>query len=187
MRRGILFLLILVALVFFAWQVVLKPKPAKSKTSKKTKEVKPKTEKTIKKRSKRSGRLKKLTKEERKAEKALKRAERKRRREELRRRKREERLAKRAARRKRGKSGRKSKKGLGAYILQAIIWYDVGPSYAMIDGRRFEVGDVISGRKIVTIKPDQIVVDYRGNKSVIRMGESVLPSGYFSTVKRRRM
>ncbi|MEO0092804.1 MAG: hypothetical protein ABIK93_07890 [candidate division WOR-3 bacterium] len=186
MRRGILFLVILAVLVFFAWQVVLKPKPAKKPgTSKKTKAKTSETaEPETKKRGRRVGKLKRQTAEERKAEKARLRAERKRLKQELRRRKREERLARKRVKKKgRSKSARK---GLSAYVLQAIVWFDVGPSYCMIDGRRYEVGDVISGRKIVAIKQDQIVIDYRGTQSIVRMGESILPSSYLGTERRRR-
>jgi hypothetical protein len=189
MRRGIVFLLILAALVFFAWQVVLKPKPkpvSKTTAVKKGKTENVDTSGTVKKRGKKVGKLKKLSKEERKAENERLRAEKKRQKVELRRRKREERLAKASARKKKSTKGTRSKKGLSANVLQAIIWFDVGPSYAMIDGRKYEVGDVISGRKIIAIKQDQIIVDYRGNQTVVRMGESVLPQNYYGTERRRR-
>ena len=184
MRRGILFLIILAVLVIFAWQVVLKPKSKSKASTKTTKKTKSDTAAVTTKRPKKAGRLKRLTKEERKAERDRLRAEKKRRKQELRRQKREQRLAKKSAR-KRGGSKR-TKKGLQAYILQAIVWFDVGPSYAMIDGRRYEVGDEVSGRKILAIKQDQITVDYRGTQTVIRMGESFLPKGYFGTERRRR-
>ncbi len=184
MRRGILFLIILVALVFFAWQVVLKPKKTSQRVSKKTKTEVSETTEPTKKRGKRVGKLKRLSKEERKAEKERLRAERKKMRQELRRRKREERLARAGSRSKR--RGKKSRKGISAYVLQAIIWFDVEPSYAMIDGKRYEIGDVVSGRKIIAIKQDYIVVDYRGTQTTVRMGESVLPKGYFGTERRRR-
>uniref|UniRef100_A0A7C6A9W2 Uncharacterized protein n=1 Tax=candidate division WOR-3 bacterium TaxID=2052148 RepID=A0A7C6A9W2_UNCW3 len=184
MRRGILFLIILAVLVIFAWQVVLKPKPAPKSTKKKTKADTTETKEVKKTKGRRVGKLKRQTAEERKAEKKRLRAERKRLREELRRRKREERLARKGIRKKgRGKSTRK---GVSAYVLQAIIWFDVGPSYAMIDGRRYEVGDVVSGRRIVAINQDQIVIDYRGQQSVVRMGESLLPKSYLGTERRRR-
>jgi F0F1-type ATP synthase membrane subunit b/b' len=185
MRRGILFLIILAALVFFAWQVVLKPKSgAKVKAAvKKAKTEASQAVGTVKKGGKRAGKLKKQTKEEKKAEKDRSRAERRKIKQELRRRKQEERSARKAAKSKRGK---KSKKRIGAYVLQAIVWFDVGPSYAMVDGRKYELGDVVSGRKIVAIKQDQIVVDYRGAQTVVRMGESVLPKGYFETGRRSR-
>lgn len=191
MRRGILFLIILAVLALFAWQVVLKPKPKSTTKSKKAAKVKTeKTEesgiaKTSRKRPKKAGKLKRLSKEERKAERERLRAEKKRRKAELRRRKKEERLAKKAAKkRSKGKSTRK--KGVSAYVVQAIIWFDAGPSYVMIDGRRYEVGEIVQGRKIVVIKQDQIVVDYRGTQTVVRMGESILPSGYYGTERRRR-
>lgn len=187
MRRGVLFLIILAALVVFAWQVVLKPKPAsKSKTTKKTKTEKTSTSKTSKRRPKKAGKLKKLTREERKAERARIRAERRRRKQELRRRKKEERLAKKAAKR-RSKGRGTRKRGVSSYVLQAIVWFDVGPSYAMIDGRKYEAGDIVQGRKIIAIRQDQIVVDYRGNQNVVRMGESILPRGYYGTERRRRL
>ena len=66
MRRGVLFLIILAALVFFAWQVVLKPK---SKASAKTvaKKVKATTTQAVdmvKKGGKRAGKLKTQTQAE---------------------------------------------------------------------------------------------------------------------------
>jgi len=187
MRRGVLFLIILAALVVFAWQVVLKPKPAsKAKTTKKTKTAKSDDSKETKRQPKKAGKLKKLTREERKAERARLRTEKRRRKQELRRRKKEERLAKKAAKSRTKGKGR-SKKGVSAYVLQAIVWFDVGPSYAMIDGRKYETGDIVQGRKIVAIKQDQIVVDYRGSQNVIRMGESILPRGYYGTERRRRL
>lgn len=185
MRRGILFLIILAALVVFAWQVVLKPKPAsRQKGAKKTKADTSAVVRSTTKKGRKVGKLKRQTKEERKAEKERIRAERKRLRQELRRRRREERLAKRGIKRKR--SGRTARKGTGAYVLQAIIWFETGPSYAMIDGRRYEVGDIISGRRVVAIKQDQIIVEYQGTQTVVRMGDSVLPRSFFETGRRRR-
>ncbi len=189
MRRGILFLIILAVLALFAWQVVLKPKPTrKSKKTTKAKTEKTEessTKKTSRKRPKRAGKLKGLSKEERKAERERLRAEKKRRKAELRRKKKEERLARKAAK-SRSKRSSKRKKRISAYVVQAIIWFDVGPSYVMIDGRRYEIGDIVQGRKIVSIKQDQIVIDYRGTQTIVRMGESVLPGGYFGTERRRR-
>lgn len=184
MRRGILFLIILAVLVVFAWQVVLKPKPASKSTKRKTKADTTETKVSERTKARRVGKLNRQTAEERKAEKARLRAERRRLRQELRRRRREERLARKGIKRK-GRS-KSTRKGISAYVLQAIIWFDVGPSYALIDGRRYEIGDVVSNRRIVSIKQDQIVVDYRGQKSVVRMGESVLPSIYLGTERRRR-
>jgi len=189
MRRGVLFLIILAALVFFAWQVVLKPK-AGAKVKAAAKKVKTETSEAVDKvktGGKRAGKLKKLTQEERKAEKTRLRAERRRLKQELRRKKREERLARRLARSTRKIKSKKGKKQTGLYVLQAIIWFDVGPSYAMIDGRKYEMGDVVSGRKIVAIRPDQIIVDYRGSQTIVRMGESLLPKAYFETGRKSKL
>jgi hypothetical protein len=185
MRRGVLFIIILAALVFFAWQVVLKPKSKASAKAavKKAKTTTTEAVETVKKGGKRAGKLKKQTADERKAEKARLRAEKRRLKQELRRKKAEERLAKRLAK---SRKSRKGKKQTGVYVLQAIVWFDVGPSYAMIDGRKYEIGDVVSGRKIVAIRQDQIIVDYQGTQTVVRMGESVLPKAYFQTGRKGR-
>lgn len=185
MRRGVLFLIILAALVFFAWQVVLKPKSkASAKTTvKKAKAATTETVGTVKKGGKRAGKLKTQTKDEKKAEKARLRAEKRRLKQELRQRKKEERLARRLAKSRRSTKG---KKQINPFVLQAIVWFDVGPSYAMIDGRKYQIGDVVSGRKIVAIRQDQIIVDYQGTQTVVRMGESVLPKAYLQTGRRGR-
>lgn len=133
-------------------------------------------------RGKTVGRLRAQTREERAAERKRLRQEEKRRRKELRRQERERRrMLRRSGLTKKGKS----KRSKGAYyVLKAIV--SLGDeSYALIDNRRVKVGDVVMGRKIVAIHPNQIEIEAFGRLSVIRVGESLLPTTYFTQRKQR--
>lgn len=128
------------------------------------------------------GRLKAKTKAERLAERKRLRAEEKRKRRELKRRERERRRMLRYARRKHG-SRKTSRKGT-YYVVKAVVSLG-SESYALIDSRRVSVGDVVMGRRIVDIKPDRIEIEAFGRRTVVRVGESILPTSYFSERKRR--
>ncbi len=120
--------------------------------------------------------LKAMTKEERRAQMKRIREEERKRKRELKRQEREKRKALRQARRMRGKrkSGKRSQQ---FYVLKAVV--SLGDeSYALIDGRRAKVGDIVMGRRIVAIEPDRLVVEAFGKRTTVRVGESLLPSGF---------
>lgn len=135
-------------------------------------------------RGKTTGAIQAKTKEERIAErKRLREAEQKRRR-ELRRQEREKRRMLKYARSRRGIRKSSSRKG-SYYMVKAIV--SLGEeSYALIDSRRVKIGDVVMGRKIVAIHPDRIEVEAFGRRTVVRVGESLLPPTY-STRERKRI
>ncbi|MCR4424326.1 MAG: hypothetical protein WHU95_00390 [candidate division WOR-3 bacterium] len=128
------------------------------------------------------GRLKAKTKEERLAEKKRLREEEKKKRRELKRQERERRRMLKYARSKRG-SRKASRKG-SYYVVKAIVSLG-SESYALIDSRRVKVGDVVMGRRIVDIQPDRIEIEAFGRRSVVRVGESILPTSYIIERKRR--
>jgi hypothetical protein len=129
-----------------------------------------------------AGTLKSMTKEERRAEVKRRRAEEKQRRRELKRQERERRRMLRGSRRSR--KGTRSRKGQ-FYVVKAIVSLG-SESYALIDGRRAQVGDVVMGRKVVAIEPDRIEVESFGRRTTVRVGESLLPSGYGGREPRSR-
>jgi len=128
-----------------------------------------------------AGNLKASTKEERRAKarkireaerarrKALKRAEREKRR-----------MLSRSAR---GRRGRTPRSGSQLYVLKAVV-ATAGENYALVDGRRVQIGDFVLGRKIVSISPDRIEIEAFGKRSTVRVGESLLPSSYVPTKRR---
>lgn len=122
-----------------------------------------------------SGSLKPMTKEERKAELKKLRAEEKRRKKELKRQEREKKRLLKFARSRRGKR-RTSRKGV-YYTVKAIVSLG-NERYALVDSRRVVEGDVVMGRRIVSIEPDRIEVEAFGRRSTVRVGESLLPYGY---------
>ncbi|MGQ9678169.1 MAG: hypothetical protein ACUVUD_02680 [bacterium] len=129
-----------------------------------------------------AGRLKAKTKEERLAEKKRLRAEEKRKRRELKRRERERRRMLKYARRKHGT--RKSRLKGTYYVVKAVVSLG-NESYALIDNRRVVVGDIVMGRRIVDIKSDRIEIEAFGRRTVVRVGESILPASSFLERKRR--
>jgi hypothetical protein len=182
--RRIVLILVLVVVVAVAGFFLLRPKPAPKPKAAGTSESgstgEASTGKKPVKGGKTSGRLKPKTAEERKEEKKRIRLEERRRKRELKRRERERRRMLRLARRRRGK--RRGRKGQ-TYVVKAIVSLGT-ESYAMIDGRRAQVGDVVMGRRIVAIQPDRIEVEAFGRRSSVRVGESLLPSTY--TPSRRK-
>jgi hypothetical protein len=57
-------------------------------------------------------------------------------------------------------------------------------SYALVDSRRVQVGDVIMGRRIVAVLPDRVEIEAFGKRSSVKVGESLLPPS-FGTSSRR--
>lgn len=130
-----------------------------------------------------TGRVRPRSKKELRAEKKARRKEERRRRREERRRQREQRRRLKEARSKRGRR-KKSKRGQGqAYIVSAIVSLG-SESYALVDGRRVSEGDVVMGRRIVSIRSDRVEVDAFGRRQSVRVGESMMPPTY--STKRRR-
>ncbi|MBM3313216.1 hypothetical protein FJY70_01325 [candidate division WOR-3 bacterium] len=123
-----------------------------------------------------SGSLKASTREERRARTKQLRAEERRRQKELKRLEREKRRRlKGSARASRGR--RKTRKGGEFYVLKAVISAG-GENYALIDGRRAQVGDVVMGQRILSIGPERIEVEAFGRRSTVRVGESLIPTNY---------
>jgi len=196
--RRIVLVLILVAVLGFAGYMLLRPRGTakKGKSARKTEQDSAagkntggtrsasSSKKSSRGRSKvrASGSLKTMSKEERRAETKRRRAEEKQRRRELKRQERERRRMLRGSRR--GRKGTRSRKGQ-FYVVKAIISLG-SESYALIDGRRAQVGDVVMGRKGLAIAPDRIEVESFGRRSTIRVGESLLPSGYGGREPRSR-
>ena len=125
-----------------------------------------------------AGTLKASTAEERRAKTKKIRDEERRRKKELRRQEREKkRMLKRAASR-RGR--RTTRKTGGSYVLRAVVAAG-NQSYALIDGRKVQVGDVVLGRKIIEIGQDRVEIEAFGKRSTVRVGESLMPSSYIPT------
>jgi hypothetical protein len=193
--RRIVLVLILVGVFVVAGYMLLRPKkaaPARGKRSsaavKDTSDgATPGASKAVKssagtKRSsgKVTGSLKGMSKAERKAQLRKIRDEERRRKKELKRAEREKKRMLRAARSRHGRrrGGRKGQ----FYTLKAVVSLG-SESYALIDSRRAQVGDVVMGRKIVAIGADRIEIEAFGRRSTVRVGESLLPYSYGS--KRR--
>lgn len=76
----------------------------------------------------------------------------------------------------RARGGRaRGSKGQGLYVLKAIVTMGNG-NYAMVDTRKVQVGDVVLGRRIVSIGQDRIEIEAFGKLSTVRVGESLVPS-----------
>jgi hypothetical protein len=130
-----------------------------------------------------AGKLKASTSEERRAKAKQIRAEERRRKKELRRQEREKRRMLTRARTRRGR--RTGRRGATLYVLRAVVATGA-ESYAMVDGRRVQVGDYVLGRKIVAISPDRVEIEAFGKRSTVRVGESLLPPSYAPTTQRKR-
>jgi len=193
--RRIVIVIALVAVVGFAALVLLRgPRGSSSRTSRKTSQTDSAGEPTratagrtasrTTRQGKTTGRLQPTSKEERAAQQRRLRAEERRRKREERRRERErQRLLKYA----RSRSGRRVKKGRKGqyYVVKAIVSLG-SESYALIDSRRVREGDVVMGRRIVAILPDRLEVEAFGRRSVVKVGESLLPPTYTARSKGRR-
>ncbi len=190
MRRVGILILLAVVVVVGAVLLLRKPKAGSARAKSKTKEAD--TSATVSGtparpasagRGKTVGRIKAKTKEERLAEKKKRREEERKRRKEMKRRERERRRMLKYARSKRG--SRKSGARKGTYFVVKAIVSLGNESYALIDSRRVRVGDVIMGRRVVDIKPDRIEIEAFGRVTTVRVGESILPPGYFIERKGR--
>jgi len=163
-RRGIILLIIVVVLIFLGYRVLSKPGRRPAATRKTTD-----TLAAGRRVGRRAGTLerRRTSREERRLERKRKREERKRLREERKRRRMEERMRKRAIRQRKGRK-------YGYNILQAIF-YSEGGSYVIIDGKTYKVGDEISGRKIVRIEKERIIIEDHGEQKPVKVGESLTP------------
>lgn len=175
--RRIVIIIALVAVVGFAGFMLLRPRSGAKRAAKQAASDAVATAQT----GRKSGKLKARSKAEMAEEKKKRKAEERKRKRELRRQERERRRRLRAAGKRRGRRGRRKKGQL--YVVSAIVSLG-NESYALIDGRRVGVGDVIMGRRIVSIQPDRLVVEAFGKTTTVRVGESVVPFAY--SERRRR-
>jgi hypothetical protein len=113
------------------------------------------------------------------AEKKRLKEEKRRLRDEMRRRKQEEKLAQQSARGKRAKRTAGKRSLYDAYTLKATI----AGHYALIGNRRLEPGDIIAGKKIVSVESDRVVLEQFGTSFTVRIGE---PVQRMSTTRNRR-
>ncbi len=97
--------------------------------------------------------------------------------------KRQEREKKRMLRKAARSRGRSTRKGAQPYVLKAVVALGSG-NYALVGGRKVQVGDFVLGRKIVGIGLDRIEIEAFGKRSTVRVGESLLPSSYAMTTRR---
>jgi sRNA-binding protein len=193
--RRIVLVLVLVVVLAIAGYMLLRPKGTKARPKSKTAltdtsdyggsqssgAVRPAGARRTS--GKVAGKLKASTAAERRAQaKQIKAAERARKRELKRAEREKKRMLKRSARARRGRSGRK---GEGMYVLKAVVATG-GDNYALVDGRKVQVGDFVLGRKIVEISPDRIEIEAFGKRSTVRVGESLMPSSYAPTTGRKR-
>ncbi|MEO0102490.1 MAG: hypothetical protein ABIK81_02170 [candidate division WOR-3 bacterium] len=165
MRRGIILLIIVGILLFVGYRTLSRSgrRPsAKQRAAADTLAARRRT-------GRRAGTLerKRTSREEKRLERKRKREERKRLREEKKRRRQEEKMRKKASRQRKGKK-------YGYNLLQAIFYSETG-SYVIIDGKTYKSGDEISGRRIVKIEKDKIIVEYHGEQKAVKVGESITP------------
>lgn len=191
--RRIVLVLVLVVVLAIAGYMLLRPKGSKARAKSGTaladtsgnagtsaKAVRPAGSRAAR-TGKVAGNLKASTKEERRAKAKQIRADERRRKRELKRQEREKkRMLSRSAR---GRRGRSTRKGSGTYVLKAVVVL-ASENYALVDGRKVQVGDFVLGRKIVGISPDRIEIEAFGKRSTVRVGESLLPSSYAPTTRR---
>lgn len=192
--RRIVLVLGLVAVLVIAGYMLLRPKGARARPKSRTaladtseyggstaagaKAVRTAGRRTAKSTGKVAGNLKASTKEERRAKAKQIRAAESRRKKALKRAEREKkRMLKKSARTRRGRSTRK---GGGMYVLKAVVAAG-SENYALVDGRKVQIGDFVLGRKIVGISPDRIEIEAFGKRSTVRVGESLLPPSYNPT------
>lgn len=169
MRRIILFIILGVLIVFASTRLFSRSKPkanvgTRKKSSSDTLAVRAQRGRT-------AGQIKTKTKEELREEKRRAQREERARRREIRRRQRELERLRRLSRRRRSRS----KRAKQIYVLRAIMKID-SEKYALIDSRRMGIGEEISGRRIVEIGDDRIIIEEFGRRREVRMGESILPS-----------
>jgi len=191
--RRIVLVLVLVAVFVVAGYMLLRPKRAPARprsgtaftdtvgglgsTTSRARAVRPSGSRAAR-TGRVAGTLKASTVEERRAKaKKIRDAERLRKK-ELRRQEREKkRMLKRAASR-RGR--RTTRKTGGYYVLRAVVAAG-NQSYALIDGRKVQAGDIVLGRRIIEIGQDRVEIEAFGKRSTVRVGESLMPSSYTPT------
>ena len=178
--RRIVLILVLVGVVGLAGFILLRPKGGARSAKKADVGDSTATGKstmaatTVKKTGgKVTGKVAPKTSADRKVEAKRIRDEERKRKRELRRAESARRKALRYARSRRGKRRTGRNKG-DFYVLKAIVAMGDG-SYALIDNRRVQVGDVLMGRRIVSIMPDRIEVEAFGKRSTVRVGEALVP------------
>lgn len=193
--RRIVLVLVLVGVLAVAGYMLLRPKGAKARPRSTTaltdtseyggqqgaSAVRPTSGRTARRTGRAAGKLKASTAEERRAKAKQIRAEERRRKKELKRLEREKRRMLTRARSRRGR--RTTRRGQTLYVLRAVV-VTGSENYAMVDGRRVQVGDFVLGRKIVGISSDRIEIEAFGKRSTVRVGESLLPAGVATTTRR---
>jgi len=94
---------------------------------------------------------------------------------EERERKRRERRARRSDRTGRSRKGRTSKRSaVIAHRVEAILQDGTsGERVALVDNRRLKAGDEVDGRRIVSVGPSSVTVEYKGNTSSVRVGQQL--------------
>jgi hypothetical protein len=128
-----------------------------------------------------AGSLRASSKEERRTKAKMIRDEERRRKRALKFAEREKRRMLRGARARTGR--RTTRKGGTLYVLKATV--SVGTqNYALIDGRKVQVGDFVLGRKIVNIGADRIEIEAFGRRSTVLVGQSLMPTSYAPTKRR---
>ena len=182
--RRIVLIIILVVVVGFAGYMLLRPRGSSQPKETSSADTTGSKRSRRRRKGKTAGQIKPKTREEIKAERKRRRKEERQRKRELRRREREKRRRLRQARRGRGRRSRRRGRKGRYYVVKAIV--SLGDeSYALVDGRRVTVGDVVMGRRIVAIRPDRLEIEASGRRSTVRVGESLLPT-YYSSKRRRR-
>jgi len=58
--------------------------------------------------------------------------------------------------------------------LQMIVTGAQGQRLAVIDSRQYRAGDEVEGRRVTEVRPNEVVVEYRGKNYTVRVGQSVL-------------
>ncbi len=191
--RRIVLVLVLVAVLAIAGYMLLRPKRAPARSRSRTAladstgaagssagAVRPAGNRAAR-AGKVAGNLRASTLAERRAKaKKIRDAERARKKELKRQERLKRRMLKASARVRRSRSTRK---GGGTYVLKAVVATG-GENYALVDSRKVQVGDFVLGRKIVGISPDRIEIEAFGKRSIVRLGESLLPSSYAPTTRR---
>ena len=176
--RRIVLVLVLVVVLAIAGYMLLRPKGAPAKAKPSTALTDSTQFGTPAAKGKVAGKLKASTAADRTAKaKQIKDAERARKRDLARQARDKKRLLAKSAR---GRTGRSTGKGGGMYVLRAIVAAG-NENYALVDSREVRVGDIVLGRKIVTIGADRIEIEAFGKQSTVRVGESLLPSSYIPT------
>jgi ribosomal protein L16/L10AE len=196
--RRIVLVLVLIGVLAIAGYMLLRPKGAKARAKSKTalsdssesggstasdaKAVRSSRSRTSRSTGKVAGNLKASTAEERRAKaKQIKAAERARKKALKRAEREKKRMLKKSARTRRGRATRK---GEGMYVLKAVV-VTGSENYALVDARKVRVGDFVLGRRIIGISPDRIEIEAFGKRSIVRVGESVLPPSYAPTTTRK--